>query len=246
MASQKQGLYLFPEVEEITEDLTDAQFGELMRAAFAYRFRGEAYEGTDPLLRMAFRMISGQIQRGEQVRRRKKEAADARWHGKAEQSEEDTMQKDAEPMHEDAEDMQSDAPIQSNPIQSIPVQSIPDHSVPVRSVPAASGRRTPPGQRSSYGKFGWIRLKPEEYAALEQTLGKDELHRCIDYLDETAQATGNRNKYKDWAVVIRRCSREGWGIRNRNAPPKGASGNLGDAELEAIRRVMQHPVSQEI
>lgn len=240
MANMKQGLYLFPEVEEITEDMTDAQFGELMRSVFAYRFRGEVYGGSDSLIRMAFRLISGQIQRGEQVRRRNKEAAEARWHPNKESCEEETMQSDALPMREDANTMQEDAPIQSIPVQSIPVQSI-----PVRSVPAAARRRTPPEQQK-LGKYGWIRLTEEEQTALEAELGKEELQRCIDYLDETAQATGNRNKYKDWAVVIRRCSREGWGLRNRNAPPKGASGNLGDAELEAIKRVMMYPGLQEI
>ena len=45
-------------------------------------------------------------------------------------------------------------------------------------------------------------------------LGEAELNRCIRYIDESAQSNGNRNKWKDWNLVIRRCHREGWGRRS--------------------------------
>lgn len=62
-----------------------------------------------------------------------------------------------------------------------------------------------------YGDYGWVKLTDAQYEKLANDLGVDELKRCIQYIDESAQSTGNKNKWKDWNLVIRRCSREGWG-----------------------------------
>lgn len=66
-------------------------------------------------------------------------------------------------------------------------------------------------KRKKYGDSGWVLLTDEEYRRLLNDLGEAELKRCIAYIDESAQITGNKNKWKDWNRVIRRCSREGWG-----------------------------------
>lgn len=65
--------------------------------------------------------------------------------------------------------------------------------------------------RKSYGTYGWIKLTDEEYSRLLNELGPDELKRCIAYVDESAQATGNKNKWRDWNLVLRKCHRDGWG-----------------------------------
>lgn len=72
----------------------------------------------------------------------------------------------------------------------------------------------PTPARRKYGTYGWVRLTDDEHAHLEHDLGAVELARCISYVDESAQGNGNKNRWKDWNLVIRRCSREGWG-RNR-------------------------------
>lgn len=74
--------------------------------------------------------------------------------------------------------------------------------------------KPPAPARRKFGTYGWVRLTDDEYARLEQDLGAIELTRCIAYVDESAQGNGNKNRWKDWNLVIRRCSREGWG-RNR-------------------------------
>lgn len=74
--------------------------------------------------------------------------------------------------------------------------------------------KPPTPARRKYGTYGWIRLTDDEHAHLEHDLGAVELARCIAYVDESAQGNGNKNRWKDWNLVIRRCSREGWG-RNR-------------------------------
>ena len=68
-----------------------------------------------------------------------------------------------------------------------------------------------PTQKKKYGVYGWVRLTDEQYNKLLADLGEAELERCIQYIDESAETTGNKNHWKNWNLVIRRCSRDGWG-----------------------------------
>ena len=73
--------------------------------------------------------------------------------------------------------------------------------------------------KQKYGQYGWVKLTAEEYSKLLQDLGEAELKRCIAYVDESAQGNGNKNRWKDWNLVIRKCHRDGWG-RDRSGKPK--------------------------
>ena len=64
----------------------------------------------------------------------------------------------------------------------------------------------------THGEFCWVKLTDAQYAKLLEDLGQEELDRCIRYVDESAQATGNKNKWKDWTLVIRKCHRDRWGL----------------------------------
>ena len=70
--------------------------------------------------------------------------------------------------------------------------------------------------KEKYGQYGWVKLTEEEYSRLSSDLGKAELNRCITYIDESAQTSGNKNHWQDWNLVIRRCHREGWGLGHAN------------------------------
>ena len=61
------------------------------------------------------------------------------------------------------------------------------------------------------GQFGWVKLTDVQYAQLVADLGLEEADRCIAYVDECAQSTGNKNKWRDWNLTVRRCHRDGWG-----------------------------------
>jgi predicted phage replisome organizer len=74
-------------------------------------------------------------------------------------------------------------------------------------------------ERHKYGEYGWVLLTLEQHARLLADLGPEELSRCIKYIDESAQSNGNKNKWRDWNLVIRRCSREGWGRNIRQSAP---------------------------
>ena len=83
-----------------------------------------------------------------------------------------------------------------------------------------------PAQRPARSRYGWIRLSDEEYQRLCQDLGPEELRRCIEYVDESAQATGNKHHWQDWNLVLRRCHRDRWGLRHgqRQEPVRTAAG----------------------
>jgi hypothetical protein len=72
--------------------------------------------------------------------------------------------------------------------------------------------------KHKYGEYGWIRLTDIQYQRLLNELGQAELERCIKLIDESAQGTGNKNKWKDWNLTIRRCSREKWGVKSYGSP----------------------------
>ena len=214
--SKEDSLSLFPEVEDITQDLTNEQFGELMRALFAYYYRGEPYLGEDPLIKMGFRFVSSQLDRREAAKKAKSEAAHRRWSTKS-----------------DAQGMKSDAPILSNPILSSPIQS--KNKKKAGKPPASTS-----DVRKSYGTYGWVKLSEDEYNRLLNDLGEVEVKRCIAYVDESAQTTRNKNQWRDWNLVIRKCSRDGWGI-GKSGPKVQQSGKreLDEDDRAAINRILE-------
>ncbi len=110
-------------------------------------------------------------------------------------------------------------------------------------------------ERHKYGEYGWVRLSNDEHTRLLADLGEDELNRCIRYVDESAQATGNKNKWKDWNLVLRKCYRNRWGLENsykqssksrasataeaQTRQVQAGADGLGDFEREAIRRMIR-------
>lgn len=206
-------LALYPETEAVTKKLTHAQFGELIRALMAYRWRGESYTGDDIAIDIAFQFFSNQVDRRDAAKANKVKAAKDRWSKKADA---DGMQSDAEsctPMQTDAEGMRSDAPILSIPI---PIQSSPILSIESK---ADKPPAPPKPARKSYGEFGWVKLTDDEYNRLLNDFGEAEVKRCIAYVDESAQSNGNKNKWRDWNLVIRKCHRQGWGLIKRAYTP---------------------------
>lgn len=112
----------------------------------------------------------------------------------------------------------------------------------------------PDTERHKYGEYGWVRLSGEEYSRLLADLGETELNRCIRYVDESAQSNGNKNKWKDWNLVLRKCHRNRWGLEStykqagrssaiataeaQTRQVQAGSDGLGDFERAAIRRMM--------
>jgi hypothetical protein len=88
-----------------------------------------------------------------------------------------------------------------------------------------------------YGEYGWVQLTDEQYKKLVEDIGEDNAKRCIAYVDESAQGTGNKNKWKDWNLVVRKCHRDGWGVKPWNQNRVGANGipiNNQKSDLEGV------------
>lgn len=81
--------------------------------------------------------------------------------------------------------------------------------------------KPPKPTRKKYGRYGWVNLTDSDYNRLLNDLGQAEVERCIAYLDESAQTNGNKNRWRDWNLVIRRCHRDGWGLSQQREEGKG-------------------------
>ena len=92
-------------------------------------------------------------------------------------------------------------------------------------------------EKIKFGEYGWVKLKPEDYSRLISDYGESEVKRAIRYIDESSQSSGNKNKWKDWNLVVRRCIREGWGARQEQKD----NGNIFAELLEEERRMKNEP-----
>ena len=107
---------------------------------------------------------------------------------------------------------------------------------------SAAAPLAPPGKAKKepmhkHGEFGWVLLTDAQYNALLEKLGAEELGRCIAYIDQAAQSTGNKNRWKDWNLVIQRCAREGWGKRQNGG--SGQKRTFADVYRDRMERGRQ-------
>jgi flagellar biosynthesis GTPase FlhF len=88
--------------------------------------------------------------------------------------------------------------------------------------------------RHKHGKYGWVLLTDEQYDRLVGEYGLAKVDAAVAYIDESAQQTGNKNKWKDWNLTVRKCIREGWG--QRKAQTVAASQPVAGNPFDALRR----------
>lgn len=86
------------------------------------------------------------------------------------------------------------------------------------ALPPTDGDHSAESEKHKHGEYGWVLLTDAEYGRLEKDWGIDKLSYYITYVDEFAQKTKNKNKYKDWNLVLRNAVRDNWG----NYAPKSA------------------------
>lgn len=204
-------------------DLTDTDLGTLFRAMMKYQFEGVEPEGLNNVLRVFWAFVRGDL---DHARERYETSVRNGKKGGRKKKPDATQQNQTE--GKSITESESKSESRSESITKT------DHGASAKAEVSVS--------RNTYGEFGWIRLSDREYADLEKEMGAEQLQRCITYIDESAQSTGNRNHWMDWRTVLRRCYHNQWhetssGCRKEEIP-KGASGHLGEAELEAIQRVL--------
>ena len=64
------------------------------------------------------------------------------------------------------------------------------------------------------GEYGWVKLTDIQYEKLCKEYSKNYIDFVITKIDEYTQSNGNKNKYKDFNVVIRKAIRDKWSILN--------------------------------
>ncbi|MDR2728065.1 MAG: YdaU family protein [Chitinispirillales bacterium] len=68
-----------------------------------------------------------------------------------------------------------------------------------------------PVVRHKHGEYGWVKLSGVEYDRLLADYGEAETQKYIAVVDEAAQSTSNKNKWRDWNLTVRRAIRDKWG-----------------------------------
>lgn len=64
--------------------------------------------------------------------------------------------------------------------------------------------------RHKYGKYQRILLTNDEYDKLSEEFGVDYIDKVIERLDEYVEENNNKNKYKNFNLVIRKAIRDNW------------------------------------
>jgi hypothetical protein len=208
-------LKLFVDSLEKYQKLNDTEFGRLIRAALSYKAMGVEVEltGRESLLWDGMKLdidrdneryaIQASInsENGKKGGRPKKRT-------KANESEKNRM---GFSKTEKSQDKDKD---KDKDILSPNVDSIGGAIAPPR--PRAPAKEP----RHKHGEYGWVLLTDAEYARLVKDLGDAEAKRCISYVDESAQKSGNKNRWKDWNLTVRTCHRDHWGQQQARATAK--------------------------
>ena len=101
-------------------------------------------------------------------------------------------------------------------------------SVPPTPAPDHNGQSNPGGKpvnlrnsaKQAYGEYGWVKLDDVQYNRLIDEYGHDAVIHYIAIVDEKAQMTGNKNKWKDWNLTVRNAIRGKW--QSSGSMPKAA------------------------
>ena len=71
-----------------------------------------------------------------------------------------------------------------------------------------------------FGEYKRVKLKQKEYDKLIEEYGKEYADFIIDRLDEYVESNNNKNKYKNFNLVIRKAIRENWFKKDKELNPE--------------------------
>ena len=195
------GVVILPSYYDAIKNLSDKKRLAMLEAIICYGLYGEIKELYPEELRMLFVLIKPNIDasqnrhraRKENGRKPPKEGSRPRGRPKKNQTENQSKNQSKNQTENQDSDLDSDFDFDNDS----------DKKNDADKPPSSSFKK--------YGVYGWVKLTDAQYTKLVADLGQSEVDRCIQYMDERAQLTGNKSKYKDWNLAIRNCSREGWG-----------------------------------
>ena len=87
-------------------------------------------------------------------------------------------------------------------------------------------------EKHRYGEYGRILLTDNQYENLIKEYGKEKVDIQIQKLDEYIQSNDNKNKYKDFNLVLRKSIRENWFNNNiRNSKKYKPNNKTSDEDI---------------
>lgn len=193
------GIVLYQQSLSILSFLPDETAGKAIKAAIAYFTNGAELEDTQSMEFLAYSVLRVDI-----------DNALGRFREKCERNRRNRNGGEEQPETTDGD--------QSSPVVTNGDQNREENELSRNEQKKGTAKPSTPS-RKKYGQYGWVKLSDEEYQRLVKDLGQAEVERCINYIDESAQATGNRNRWKDWNLIIRKCSRDRWGVNGTTQTP---------------------------
>lgn len=236
MFNQKESFVFYFDWLDHLSLLEPSEAVAVLEAIRNYIVDGESDSGLEGAARMVFSFLKAQVDRDlvkwEDTRRKRSEAGKT---GAESTNKHRSSAKvgNAEQCPAKAAKVGNAEQCPANPAVTVPVPvPVPVNSESMAGKPPSRSKSKP--ERKQYGQYGWVKLSQEEYSRLSNDLGENELKRCIAYLDESAQSTGNKNKWRDWNLVIRRCSRDHWGLKDGTTPAERVPGQRKTCRTELV------------
>ena len=200
----KNSFILYHEYQEHFNLLTDEELGKFMRVIFDYEINGTLPDNLPPMQKMAFSFIKKDLDDNREKYNVKIEANKA------------NGSKGGRPKTEsDGNPENPDEPKKAVSVSDTVSDTVSDFSngdiARADAQPAPKKTDKPVKQYHRHGQYGWIKLTDDELSKLCKDYGETAITHYIEYIDEYAQTTKNKNGYSDWNLVIRKAIREKWG-----------------------------------
>lgn len=87
--------------------------------------------------------------------------------------------------------------------------------------------------RHKFGTYGRIRLTDKQYQKLIEDFSKEVVDTKINQLDEYVEMNNNKNKYKNFNLVLRKAIRENW-FENNNAKQQKTNREIKEQKIKEI------------
>lgn len=223
--NNQKGMFVLYEWIETTSELTDEQFGQLIRGLFLYNTENKTTQFNDPTTKMAFCFIKQSVDRLNDNYLKKKNAGS---HGGAPKGNKNASKKNKQNKQKQAETTENNLPI---PIP-IPIP-IPNP----KPIPLSGEGDTPAPAREefleTFGILGNVKMKAAEYRHLVEDYGQQATDDTIDDLS-CKLADGSVDSSNHHATVL------GWlRYQRRNGGPVPMSSKTVSPEAEHERKVRE-------
>ena len=203
------GLVLYSQSLTTLQLLPDSIAGRAIKAAIAYFTTGAEMAADQTMEYLAFSILKVDI-----------DAALTRFSTKCEQNRRNRHGGDQSP------------PVVTDGDQNRTEQNLSEQNLSESELKGSEAAQ-PPHTRAR-DPDGIICISDEDFEKLQNELGKPELDRVVSYLGRYCMETGKR--YASWPAIIRRASREQWGVTSK---PSGGSTTPGSFQ-PTQERIEQH------